>query len=125
MMHYKGYLGRVEYDADAKILHGEVSGLRDVITFQSDSAAGVEKAFRESVDDYLNFCRRRGEKPEKPYSGQFVVRAGSQLHRNLVAIAQATGKSLNTVVVEYLNREAEMELGNITPTRGSRRRKSA
>jgi predicted HicB family RNase H-like nuclease len=45
---------------------GEVAGLRDVIIFQADSAAGIEKAFRESVDDYLGFCRQRGEKSENP-----------------------------------------------------------
>src|SRR5437016_2779657 len=107
MMNYKGYFGRVEYDADSKILHGEVVGLRDVITFQADSVAGIEKAFRQSVDDYLAFCRARGERPEKPASGQFVVRAGAKLHRDLTAIAHATGMSLNAVVVEYLKREVE------------------
>jgi len=125
MMQYKGYIGRVEYDAEAKLLHGEVAGLRDVITFQADSAADIEKAFRESVDDYLAFCRERGEKPEKPYSGQFVVRAGSELHRDLVAIAHATGKSLNSVVVEYLNRQVAHALQDGEAGRRVRRRKSA
>lgn len=124
MMRYKGYIGRVDYDADARLLHGEVVGLRDVITFQANSAGEIEKAFRESVDDYLAFCRERGERPEKPHSGQFVVRAGSELHRNLAAIAEATGKSLNAVVVEYLQREVEQAL--TAAERGhSRRRKSA
>jgi predicted HicB family RNase H-like nuclease len=125
MMHYKGYIGKVEYDPDAKLLHGEVAGLRDVITFQADSAAGIEKAFRESVDDYLAFCRQRGEKPGKPYSGQFIVRAGSQLHRDLVAIAQATGKSLNSVVVESLKRETQRALADSSTAKRTSRRKSA
>ena len=125
MMQYKGYIGKVEYDAEAKLLHGEVAGLRDVITFQANSASGIEKAFRESVDDYLAFCRKRGEKPEKPYSGHFVVRAGSQLHRDLAAIAQATGKSLNAVVVEYLKREAERALSETASTSQTAQRKSA
>src|SRR5438046_2139565 len=110
MMRYKGYIGRVEYDPDAKLLHGEVVGVRDVITFQADSATDIERAFRESVDDYLAFCRQRGETPERPHSGQFVVRAGAQLHRNLTSIAQATGKSLNAVVVEYLQRQVGQSL---------------
>jgi predicted HicB family RNase H-like nuclease len=125
MMQYKGYIASVEYNADARILHGEVAGLRDVITFQADSVAGIEKAFRESVDDYLAFCRKRGEKPEKPYSGQFVVRAGSELHRDLVAIAQATGKSSNAVVIEYLKRESERAMSQAASTRRTHRRKSA
>ena len=75
MMRYKSYFGKVEFDDEAKVLHGEVAGVRDVVTFQADSVEGIEKAFRESVDDYLAFCRKRGEAPEKPFSGQFVVRA--------------------------------------------------
>ena len=110
MMHYKGYFGKVEFDDEAKVLHGEVAGLRDVVTFQADSVDGIEKAFRDSVDDYLAFCKQRGEEPEKPFSGQFVIRADSELHRRLSAIAQASGKSRNAVVLEFLRREAALAL---------------
>ena len=58
MMKYKGYLGQVSYDADAKIFHGEVIGLKDVITFQGTSAQELERAFRDSVDDYLAWCKQ-------------------------------------------------------------------
>jgi len=125
MMQYKGYFGKVEYDAEAKFLDGEVAGLRDVITFQSDSVAGIEKAFRDSVDDYLAFCQKRHEKPERPLSGQFIVRAGSRLHRDLSAIAQASGKSLNTLVVEFLEHQAQRAMGDVPSTKGGSRRKSA
>jgi len=37
MMEYKGYLGKVEFDAEAGMLHGEVVGIRDVVTFQGES----------------------------------------------------------------------------------------
>jgi predicted HicB family RNase H-like nuclease len=109
-MQYKGYAAKIEYDEEAKILHGQVLGIRDVVTFQADKAARIEKAFHDSVDDYLAFCKKRGEDPDKPVSGQFVVRIDQNLHRRLVSIAQAAGKSLNTVVWESLQREAENAL---------------
>jgi hypothetical protein len=59
-MTYKGYLGRFEFDSEAGIFHGEVSGLRDVVTFQGRTLTELENAFHESVDDYLDFC----ENPE-------------------------------------------------------------
>lgn len=62
MMRYKGYLGKVEFDSDAQILHGEVLGIRDVVTFQGSSVRELKKAFRDSIDDYLAFCRQRGER---------------------------------------------------------------
>ena len=61
MMTYTGYQAAVEYDEDAEIFHGEVINLRDVITFQGTSVPELKKAFAESVQDYLAFCRERGE----------------------------------------------------------------
>jgi predicted HicB family RNase H-like nuclease len=57
MLKYKGYTGRVEYDDEAKIFHGEILDTKDVITFQGTSVDEIEKAFRGSVDDYLAFCQ--------------------------------------------------------------------
>jgi predicted HicB family RNase H-like nuclease len=56
MMEYKGYIGRAEFDPQARILHGELIGIRDVVTFQGRSVEELEKAFRDSVEDYLAFC---------------------------------------------------------------------
>ena len=63
MMEYKGYFGGVVFDAENNVFHGEVVGVRDVITFQGKSVSELRRAFRDSVDDYLEFCRQRGESP--------------------------------------------------------------
>jgi predicted HicB family RNase H-like nuclease len=65
MMEYNSYVAKAEFDPDARILHGEVVGIRDVVTFQGRTVDEVEKAFRGSVDDYLAFCKKRGEQPDK------------------------------------------------------------
>jgi predicted HicB family RNase H-like nuclease len=64
-MEYKGYLGKITYDDKAKIFHGEVIGLKDIITFQGKSANELKKAFQDSIDDYLAWYKERGEQPEK------------------------------------------------------------
>ena len=102
MMEYKGYIGKVEFDEEAGMIHGEVINTRDVITFQGDSVAEVKQAFHESVDDYLEFCKSRGESPDKPFSGQFVTRIPPELHRQVNVAALLSGKSLNAWVVEQL-----------------------
>ncbi len=104
MMEYKGYIGKVEFDDEADIFHGEVVNLRDVITFESDTVAKLRKAFRDSVDDYLEFCAERGEEPEKPFSGKFMVRVEPSLHRELVTRARMKNKSLNSWVHDTLER---------------------
>ena len=102
MMEYKGYIGKVEFDDDADIFHGEVINLRDVITFQGDSVEEIRQAFRDSVDDYLAFCAERNEEPEKPFSGKFVVRIPPDLHRKIYTQAKSSNKSLNKLVSEVL-----------------------
>jgi predicted HicB family RNase H-like nuclease len=56
-MKYKGYIGHIVYDDKAKIFHGEVIGLKDVITFQGSSVKELEEAFKDSVEDYLGWSK--------------------------------------------------------------------
>lgn len=123
-VHYKGYVGMVNYDADAEVLHGEVMGLRDVVTFQAQSAGDVRRAFCESIDDYLAFCRERGESPDKPSNGQFLVRMKPELHRAAAAVAESCGMSLNTWVVGCLNRAIADGREEGPPQPGRKRRAS-
>jgi predicted HicB family RNase H-like nuclease len=76
MMDYKGHIGKVEFDDEAAIFLGEISNTRGVITFQGKSVAGLTKAFRVSIDEYLTFCKQRGEDPDKPFSGKVAIPPG-------------------------------------------------
>ena len=102
MMEYKGYFAKVEFDDEANIFHGEVINLRDVITFEGETVEELWKAFHDSVEDYLEFCAERGEDPEKPYSGKFIVRVDPELHKTIAIQARKNGKSLNAWVNETL-----------------------
>jgi predicted HicB family RNase H-like nuclease len=102
MMEFQGYIGKVEFDDEAGVFHGEVANTRDVITFQARSVAGLKKAFKESIEDYLAFCASRGEEPDRPFSGQFMTRIPPELHRQVNLAASLSGKSLNAWVAEQL-----------------------
>lgn len=104
MMKYKGYLGEVTYDADAKIFHGEVLGLKDVITFQGTTVVELEKAFKDSVDDYIAWCNERGEVPEKAFSGNIRIRISPDLHAKLAQTAEVKGVSLNSLIIDKLQK---------------------
>jgi predicted HicB family RNase H-like nuclease len=102
MMEYKGYIAKVVFDGGAGVFHGEVLNLRDVIAFEGKTVAGLRKAFRDSVDDYLEFCATRKEVPEKPCRGRFVLRLDPNLHRAIATKASLENKSLNAWVQEVL-----------------------
>jgi len=110
LLEYKGYVGKVEIDLDARILHGEVMYLRDVITFQGTTIEEIQKAFQDSVDDYLEFCKSEGEEPERPFSGKFLVRLTAEQHKLITVAAMSAGNSINSWVTERLSRDAEKEL---------------
>jgi len=106
-MEHKGYFAKVEFDEEANIFHGEVINLRDVITFEGSTVDELRQAFQDSVDDYLEFCAERGEDPDKPYSGKFVVRVEPELHKNIAIEARKKGTSINTLVSEALSKALE------------------
>ena len=103
MMEYKGDMAEVTFDDEATVLHGEVVNTRDVITFQAESVADLQREFEKSVDVYLQFCKEIGQEPEKPFSGKFVVRLSPDTHRKAYLAAKRAGKSLNTWVSEVLD----------------------
>jgi predicted HicB family RNase H-like nuclease len=104
MLKYKGYAGYVEFDDEAGVFHGEVLDLRDVITFQGKTVEEIKKAFRDSIDDYLDFCKERNEKADKPFSGRLMVRLPPRLHRKVFVSARREGKSLNQWIAEKLDK---------------------
>jgi len=104
-MNYKGYTGNVEYDDEARLFHGEVIDTKDVITFQGQSVDEIENAFHDSIDDYLEFCKNLKEKPDKPFSGKFIVRVSPALHHQIYLNAVQSGKSLNKWINETLKNQ--------------------
>lgn len=78
MIEYKGYHGEASFDDEAGIFYGEVIGTRDVITFQGKSAVEAESAFRDSIDEYLNFCAERGRPPNPPRGMEPQEREGEK-----------------------------------------------
>ena len=64
MMEYKGYTaGPIDFDPKDKTFSGTVAGLRDVTHFEGDTPDELARAFRDSIDCYIDFCS--GELREK------------------------------------------------------------
>lgn len=106
MMKYKGYVGHVEFDDENDIFHGEVVDTNDVITFQGKSPKELKKAFKESINDYLAFCKEIDEKPNKPFSGKLVLRMSPSLHHEIFVHAKHEGKSINAFINDALSKKA-------------------
>ena len=103
-MKHKDYIGQVTFDEESDIFHGEVINTRDVITFQGATVQEIKKAFIDSVEDYLDFCKERGESPDKPFSGKFNVRIPPELHQKAFIMAKSHHESLNGWVIKAIEK---------------------
>ena len=106
MLKYKNYAGVVQFDDEAMIFHGEVIGLRDVITFRGRTPEEIKKEFEISIDGYLDWCKELGQEPEKPFSGNIHLRLKPELHAKLAADAKHQGISLN----HYINQTLQQSI---------------
>jgi predicted HicB family RNase H-like nuclease len=103
MMRYKDYTGYVIYDDEAHIFYGEVIGLKAVITFHGTTVEEIEQAFKDSIDDYIEWCQERGKEPEKAHSGKFNLRMPPELYVKIAARAAQEGLSMNAYILKKLN----------------------
>ena len=60
-LEYKGFTGSVEIDFPSHLLHGRIEGIRDLVTFESETVSGIMQEFHSAVDDYLLFCEDVGK----------------------------------------------------------------
>jgi predicted HicB family RNase H-like nuclease len=64
MIEYQRYIGKVFKNKDGTYF-GKVINIRDTITFEANTIGGILRAFKNSVEGYIEFCKSRGEEPEE------------------------------------------------------------
>jgi predicted HicB family RNase H-like nuclease len=104
IMKLQGYIARIDYDEDEKAFRGKVANIRDSIVFVGKTVEELEKDFAEQLKFYFKVCKKRGKEPDRPYSGQFVLRVDPETHRALAVAADRENKSLNRWAAEALAR---------------------
>ena len=101
-LHYKDYVGSVEFSEADGVFHGKVVGIKSLISFEGNSVNAIIKDFHNAVNEYLEFCAEKEKQPEKPFKGSFNVRIGTDLHRKATLAASVRGISLNTLVEDAI-----------------------
>ena len=59
-------------------------------------------AFEEAVDDYLETCEKLNRSPQKPYSGNLMLRIPPEVHAAIAMAAEVSGKSINQWATDTL-----------------------
>jgi predicted HicB family RNase H-like nuclease len=102
IMTVEGFHARIEYDAETDQFRGEILGLNGGADFYGRNPKELRSEFKKSLQVFLEVCKEKGIEPRRSYSGKFNLRIPPELHEQLAIVAQAEGKSINTVAQEAL-----------------------
>lgn len=101
-LHYKDYVGSIEYSEEDNILYGKVLGIRSLILYEGTDVNELLIDFHKAVDFYLDDCVKSGISPEKSFKGSFNVRISPTLHMEYATYALKNNTSLNKLVEEAM-----------------------
>ena len=102
VMTVDGYYAKIEYDEELDLFRGEILGLNGGADFYGKNPKELRTEFKKSLQVFLTVCNEKGIEPRRSYSGKFNLRIPADLHEKLAIVAQAEGKSINTVAQEAL-----------------------
>jgi predicted HicB family RNase H-like nuclease len=108
VLKYNDFIATVKYSEEDEAFIGRIEGINSVVSFEGESISELKAAFREAVESYLSFCKRKGiTEIQKSYTGVFNVRINSNLHRNAAIAAKLNGSTLNAFVKDAIERRLE------------------
>ena len=108
IMHYKGYVGSVEFSENDGVLYGKVQGIRSLISYEGKSVQELLDDFHGAVDDYLAVCEAEGTEPETAYKGSLNLRfKNPDTHRRAAVYALTHDQTLNSFIDECVVRRLD------------------
>jgi len=108
ILKYNDFIATVKYSDEDEAFIGRIEGINSVVSFEGQSVKELKEAFREAVESYLDFCKRKGiAESQKSYTGVFNVRIDADLHRRAAIAAKIHGNTLNAFVKKSIERNLE------------------
>ena len=77
VLNHRGYVGSINYSEDDAVHYGEIQGIQDLVLYEADGAEGLQAAFEEAVEHYLEGCGIAGEGPNPPSGEELDARRGA------------------------------------------------
>lgn len=96
---------KINYDPELQMFRGEFIGLNGGADFYSDNVAGLESEGRQSLQTFLEVCKEQGIEPYQHYSGKFMTRTTSEVHKQISEKATAKGKSINQWINDLIQQD--------------------
>jgi len=105
VLQYNGFIGSVHFNAEDTVFHGKIEGISDLVTFEGESVAELQQAFKDAIEDYIDICEQNGKPVHKSYKGNLNVKISAELHRKAMQKSLMSGISLNQFVENAIEHE--------------------
>lgn len=79
------FTGEYEFVEDENIWFGTLVGIRDLVTFESDTEEGIKPAFMEMIEEYKELCKEVGKPAPTPGTTKETLKAIGMLFLSILA----------------------------------------
>jgi predicted HicB family RNase H-like nuclease len=108
LLSYKGFYGSVNFSAADEVFYGKVEGVHDLVTFEGATVKELKQDFQKAVEDYILFCKKKGNPVQKSLMGSFNIRIKPDIHQRAAIVALQKNISLNHLVQQAIERELSL-----------------
>jgi len=108
LLSYKGFYGSVNFSAADDVFYGKVEGVHDLVSFEGATVKELKQDFQKAVEDYILFCKKKGNPVQKSLMGSFNIRIKPDIHQRAAIVALQKNISLNHLVQQAIERELSL-----------------
>jgi len=102
VMEINGVKAVIAFDPDITMFRGEFIGLNGGADFYATDIEGLRREGELSLIVFFEMCAEEGVSPYKKASGRFNLRLPQDIHDKAVAMAKASGKSVNAWIADVI-----------------------
>jgi len=95
---YKGYVATISYDRNSNVFQGKVEGVISDLSFEDNTVDGLDKKFKETIDEYLQWCEENGREPEEQFTGEIKIQTHPELLARMFLLCNEMGMSVDRFI---------------------------
>lgn len=95
---YKGYVASISYDRNLNTFQGKIEGVISDLSFEDSTVDGLDKKFRETIDNYLRWCEENGKEPEEQFTGDIKIQTHPDLLARMFLLCNEMGISVDRFI---------------------------
>jgi len=107
LLTYKGYYGSYEVSIEDGLIFGKILFIDDSVGYDSETIKGIQAAFEEAVDSYIEFCEEINKDPNPSFSGKTAVRFDPELNKKVAILSKKEKQSMNDFIVSAIKNHVD------------------